>query len=503
MSLTVGIGGVRRNACAAVADAQQKQLIGVCEQERVTRVRAAGVNTTGLPDEALDAILDRHGRTRGDIGSIVVAEDPRVSLPAGVAHVEHHYAHACASYLTSGYESATILVCDHEEPKISVWKGANGSVTRVEWPWTGIGFSDLYTASAKALGFNSAAGDQHFGVIARHVATPAESPLKSLFATDGTRLIVQAGWEGVAADALRQSSPRSDTESRARIAAALESRIGEVFLEFLAELRRRCGGDALCLGGSFFYHSSINSRARNSGLFSKVFVPIDPGNAGLAVGSALQAVGAAPGRISPFLGPAYEPHEIKAILDNCKLPYAWADEGEVVSIVVEALQHGRLVGWLEGGMEWGPRALGGRSILANPFKPFVLENLNTFLKRRAPWRGYALSALESATTEHFVGPAESPFMECDYRPRDPSTFRHVLPSPEAALRVHTASEATAPARFRALLKAFGETAGIPCLVNTSFNGFHEPIVCTPRDAVRVFFGSGLDVLILDRFVVTK
>ena len=96
MSLTVGIGGVRRNACAAVADAQQKQLIGVCEQERVTRVRAAGVNTTGLPDEALDAILDRHGRTRGDIGSIVVAEDPRVSLPAGVAHVEHHYAHACA-----------------------------------------------------------------------------------------------------------------------------------------------------------------------------------------------------------------------------------------------------------------------------------------------------------------------------------------------------------------------------------------------------------------------
>jgi carbamoyltransferase len=93
-------------------------------------------------------------------------------------------------------------------------------------------------------------------------------------------------------------------------------------------------------------------------------------------------------------------------------------------------------------------------------------------------------------------------MECDYRPRDPSEFRGVLPSPEATVRIHTLGPQSPP-RFRRLIEAFGEVTGMPCLVNTSFNGFHEPIVCNPRDAVRVFYGSGVDVLVLDHFLLTK
>jgi carbamoyltransferase len=153
-------------------------------------------------------------------------------------------------------------------------------------------------------------------------------------------------------------------------------------------------------------------------------------------------------------------------------------------------------------MEWGPRALGARAILANPFSPYVLENLNRFLKRREAWRGYALSATAACVPEHFTGPSEAPFMECDYHPKDAARFRHVMPAEASHLRVQTVT-ADCPPRFRALLDAFGSATGIPCLLNTSFNGFHEPIVCTPRDAVRVFFGSGLDVLMLDRFVLTK
>jgi carbamoyltransferase len=93
-------------------------------------------------------------------------------------------------------------------------------------------------------------------------------------------------------------------------------------------------------------------------------------------------------------------------------------------------------------------------------------------------------------------------MECDYRPRDPGRFKHALPSPEAAIRVQTVGS-EAPPRFRRLLEAFGAAAGWPFLVNTSFNAFHEPMVCSPRDAVRVFYGSGVDVLILDQFVLRK
>ncbi|MEZ5287602.1 MAG: carbamoyltransferase C-terminal domain-containing protein [Vicinamibacterales bacterium] len=154
-----------------------------------------------------------------------------------------------------------------------------------------------------------------------------------------------------------------------------------------------------------------------------------------------------------------------------------SEEG-AVQAAVRALAEGRLVGWFDGAMEWGPRALGARSILANPMAPYVLENLNRFLKHREPWHGYALSGLEAAVTEHFDGPPSAPFMECDYRPRDAARFRHVLPWPEAAARADRGAGRSLP-RFHRLPEAFGEVTGLPFLVNTSFNGFHEPTVCNP------------------------
>ena len=132
----------------------------------------------------------------------------------------------------------------------------------------------------------------------------------------------------------------------------------------------------------------------------------------------------------------------------------------------------------------------------------MLDNLNRFLKQRDPWRGYALSGLADAVRQHFDGPDISPFMECDYVPRECRSFQHVLPGPNAAVRVQTVG-GDAPPQFQKLLQAFGEDTGIPIVVNTSFNGFQEPIVCSPRDAVRVFFGTGVDILVLDRFVIRK
>ena len=153
-------------------------------------------------------------------------------------------------------------------------------------------------------------------------------------------------------------------------------------------------------------------------------------------------------------------------------------------------------------MECGPRALGARSILASPFSQYVLDNLNRFLKHRDPWRGYALSGLAAAVRDQFDGPPASPFMECDYIPRDRARFEHVLPGPSAAVRVQTVAE-DGPPRFRALLSAFGDATGLPVLVNTSFNGFREPIVCSPRDAIRVFFGTGVDTLVFGQLILTK
>jgi carbamoyltransferase len=154
-------------------------------------------------------------------------------------------------------------------------------------------------------------------------------------------------------------------------------------------------------------------------------------------------------------------------------------------------------------MEWAHRSLGNRSILANPFCPYVLENLNAFLKHRAGYRGYGVSVPEQVATHFFEGPPVSRFMEFEYKGRDQNHLRHILPEGTTTLRVQTIPVADDTRRFHLLHEAFGAATGTPVLVNTSFNGFSEPMVCTPRDAIRVFFGTGLDMLVLDRFVLRK
>jgi carbamoyltransferase len=152
-------------------------------------------------------------------------------------------------------------------------------------------------------------------------------------------------------------------------------------------------------------------------------------------------------------------------------------------------------------MEWGPRALGHRSILANPVAGHALENLNIYLKKRRWYQAFSVSALEEDLDRHFDGPAASPHMEYEYAVRNPDLLRAVVPAGATALRVQSVGRESG--LFRRLLEAFSAATGAGVLVNTSFNGFSEPMVCTPRDAIRVFYGTGLDVLVMGRFVLRK
>ena len=495
----VGLGGAGRHACAAVCTAHD--VMGVCEQERVTRVKGAGFNTTGLPDEAIDVILARTGFTRSSVIEYAYSECPPPAtegLPS--VRLDHHFMHAGAAFLPSPFDSATIVVCDGEAPHVSVWSGCGDAVSPVDFSWFGPGFTELYAQSARALGFSSVGGEQRMEALARLDPGRRDDRIDRLFRFDGNRVDMAPRWLNCVDNAVSAATSFGDT---AAVAASLQTRLGDLLLDFLADLRDQSpAGRPLCLGGSLFQNSYFNSLIKTQAGYSDVFVPVNPGDAGLAVAAAVHASGGKRRPTSPFLGPAYDSEEIKATLDNCKLNYQWMSEREAAAVAVDYLQHGRLVGWFDGPMEWGPRALGARSILASPFSPYLLDNLNRFLKQRESWRGYALSGLETAVQEHLDGPSASPFMECDYRPRDPERFRHVLPEPNAGIRVQTVG-ADAPPRFRDLLDAFGQASGIPMLVNTSFNAFSEPIVCSPRDAVRVFFGTGIDMLVLGQFVITK
>ena len=498
--MIAGIGGGTRNGSAALADAGH--LVGVCAQERVSRQRGAGVEGSGFPDVALDMLLQRLGRTRAAIGRYAVATSDGPAPVVSIERVDHHLAHASTAYFTSPFTSAAVVVCDHEGSEVSVWHGDGANLRPVPWPWVGPGFVSVFSRCSAALGFTLATADQRTEALARLRPDGRDAAVDRLIRREGASLVVDAGLEAFIESRLAGHG-EDGSPAHAALAAALQGRLAELLIEFLGEVRATVGLDRLCLGGSLFYHSSMNTRVRQSGTFAEVFLPIDPGDSGLAVGAALHALGQAPSSVSPFLGPSYSAEETKHVLDNCKLQYSWESEEGAVQAAVRALQQGRLVGWFDGGLEWGPRALGARCILANPTAPYVLENLNRFLKRRDPWRGYALSGLHEAISEHFEGPDSAPFMECDYLPRDAARFREALPSADAAVRVHSVSATDGLPRFRRLLQAFGEATGLPFLINTSFNGFHEPIVCSPRDAVRVFYGTGLDVLVINQFLLRK
>jgi carbamoyltransferase len=328
---------------------------------------------------------------------------------------------------------------------------------------------------------------------------PSEYGAEQLFTFNGDHLFLAPNWQRRIEDCVKGA----DLGRKSQVASALQHRIGLLLLEFVRAVRRRFPDtEALCLGGSLFHNSYFNSQVKKRGGFDHVFVPVNPGNGGLSVGAALHANGGMRVPATPYLGPAYSSEEIKATLDNCKLTYQWTSETETISIAVEELKKGHLLAWFDGPMEWGPRALGARSIVASPLAPYVLDNLNRFLKQRETWRGYALSGLATAVHDFFDGPSISSFMECDYLPRDRALFRNILPSPDAAVRVHTVGDEAMP-RFRELIRQFEAATGVPFVVNTSFNGFQEPIVCSPRDAIRVFYGTGIDVLVLGQFVIRK
>ena len=495
IGLVAGLAGRIRNGCVALCS--DGETLGVCEQERITRVRAAGFNPGGLPDEALNELLRQSGRYREDVTAFATAEAMPVASADRMTVLDRARTLACSAFLPSPFESAIIFVCDNNEPEISVWHGNGTVVDRADWPWTGPGLAEIYAQCAAAAGFVGAGAEQRFEAFARLDPNQCDERVERLFSVEGEHLRFAPNWLERARDLMHER----DSE-RMRIASALQSRLGDLLIELLANVFRANRERRLCLSGSLFSNSYFNSRVKQATVFESVFIPVNPGDAGLALGAAMELSGPLRTPVTPFLGPSYPSDEIKATLDNCKLNYQWVSESDSIEMAVGDLMKGRLVAWFEGRMEWGPRALGGRSILANPFSEYVLDNLNHFLKKRERWRGYALSGLPQAVVRHFSGPATAPFMECDYVPHDRALSRHILPLPSAAVRVQTV-ESSAPRRFTKLLSAFGERAGLPFLVNTSFNGFQEPIVCNPRDAVRVFFGTGVDTLVLDQFVIRK
>ncbi|HEU5330273.1 MAG TPA: carbamoyltransferase C-terminal domain-containing protein [Thermomicrobiales bacterium] len=291
------------------------------------------------------------------------------------------------------------------------------------------------------------------------------------------------------------------------IARSLQLVLEETVLELVDWFHQATGLDDLCIAGGVGLNCVLNARLRDQGSFRRIWVQPAAGDAGTSLGAAMW-VDAQERRCDArhyrmdeaYLGPAYSDEEIEQFLRWSKVPYERL--ADVAEQTADLLAQDQIIGWFQGRMEFGPRALGARSILASPVRAEMQERLNE-IKDREDFRPVAPVVLEEAAGEWFAGADVSPFMlfVYDVRPERAAQIpavRHV----DGTARIQTVNRAQHPLYYD-LLKAFQQRTGVPVLVNTSFNTRGEPIVCTPRDAIECFWTSPLDALVIGSFLLRK
>ena len=291
------------------------------------------------------------------------------------------------------------------------------------------------------------------------------------------------------------------------IARSLQLVLEETVLELVGWFHQATGLDDLCIAGGVGLNCVLNARLRDQGAFRRIWVQPAAGDAGTSLGAAMW-VDAQERRCDArhyrmdqaLLGPAYSDDEIEQFLRWSKVPYERL--ADVAGQTADLLAQDQIIGWFQGRMEFGPRALGARSILASPVRAAMQERLNE-IKDREDFRPVAPVVLEEEAGEWFAGADVSPFMlfVYDVRPERAAQIpavRHV----DGTARIQTVNRAQHQLYYD-LLRAFQQRTGVPVLVNTSFNTRGEPIVCTPRDAIECFWTSPLDALVIGSFLLRK
>jgi carbamoyltransferase len=291
---------------------------------------------------------------------------------------------------------------------------------------------------------------------------------------------------------------------RAHVAAGMQKALESAVLRLAGK------GRNLCLAGGVGLNALLVSALENGPGFQNIFVQPASGNAGTAIGAVLETWHATYGQQQRVpletlcLGPAFKAADIKLVLENCKLRFRYLlTTGEIIETAVAQLNEHRIVAWMHGRMEFGARALGNRSILASPLDPYSTENLNIFIKHREPFRKFAASVPAELAGEYFqVGPNARYLSTVGrVRPEHREKFAAAILAGNL-IRVHTVDREENPLYWE-LLHAAGKATGLPVLYNTSFNLFGEPLVCTPRDAVRSFYSSGIDAMFVGQFFLQK
>ncbi len=476
----------------------------------------AGRRDTSEPAPAVDPV-------RLDAGRPERLLRERLGWNGPILAFDHHLSHAASAFFYSGFPEAAVLTVDGvgEWATTTYGRGTREGLELFEEVRFPHSLGLLYSTVTAYLGFRVNGGEgKVMGLAAYGRPRYAEALRKLLtsgpgggFRLDlayfdflaGRRMDSPALWELMGGP---PRAPESEIGTRHMdVACSLQQVLEETLLEKVRYLHERTGCDRLCLAGGVALNSVANGRIAREGPFRQMFVQPAAGDAGAALGAAalahrrLAEEGRDAGAITPlehvFLGPSWTAEEVARLVDGAGLPALdfRGREGGLLAATAERLEAGRVVGWLQGAMELGPRALGDRSLLASPLLPGLRDRLNLRIKRREGFRPFAPAVLALRAAEHFALDHPSPFMleTCAVdSPLDLPAVTHV----DGTARPQTVDPATAP-RFAALIQAFEERTGCPMLLNTSFNVRGEPIVCSPADALFALADAGFDTLVME------
>jgi carbamoyltransferase len=423
--------------------------------------------------------------------------------------VPHHLAHAASAFLPSPFDRAAIMTLDGrgEIATTSYAAGEGNAMTALGEVRMPHSLGIFYEEVTGHLGFLHSSDEYKVMALASSGRPTYADALRRAIRVgeDGSYTVCPPPLAELFGPARDRGGPLE--QRHFDIAKSLQVVLEETVLALASWLYERTALPDLCLAGGVALNCVMNARLRDEGPFRRIWVQPAAGDAGTALGAAL-LVDADVRRdtvrkyrmASALLGPSFGDGEIAAFLDWCKLPYRRL--ADVPAETADLLARDKVVGWFQGAMEFGPRALGARSILASPIHASMQARLNE-IKDREDFRPVAPAVIEEKADDWFVSAQRSPFMlfVFDVRPEKAGRIpavRHI----DGTARIQTVARQDHPLYYD-LLAAFERRTGVPVLVNTSFNTRGEPIVCTPRDAVESFLTSPLDVLVIGSFLVEK
>lgn len=430
----------------------------------------------------------------------------------------HHECHAASAYYPSGFDEAVVVTLDGigEYESTTVWIGRPDGLRKVASYETPNSLGSFYSIVTYFLGFRPNNGEGKVMGLAPYGEPNPEirATLRDLIEV-GVNYDVTGLTEGIVPDTgvqrltesfgrERNSDVTEFDQFQKDLAYATQRILEDIVTDIVEHYCDEFGIDNVCLAGGVALNCKMNKVVAELDTVGELFVQPVANDAGVALGAGMLEYEpeAVPRMKSVYVGPSFSTEGVKRRLSEYKIPYSEPDD--LAGTVARMLADGNLVGWYQGRMEMGPRALGNRSILADPREPDARRKVNRHVKGREEWRPFAPSILEDRADEYLQNYRESPFMidTFDVVEEKRSEMQAVVHPADGTTRPQTVRKEQNPQYYR-LLSAFEELTGVPVLLNTSFNRSGEPIVCTPKEAVQDFYQMGLDALVIDDVVIEK